>query len=271
MKRTHPLNTVRALAVTTSAPPARTTIGLILVGCALMFLVLQIGTTWLTGRFDMTWSALIATSTMLGLALLLEKLFFKRGRLPALRALGFRRPNPPALAVAGIIALIMLAFFPLFTLVTGIPVSLRSDWWWILIGAVALNGIAEETLFRGYVFGGLRRSGLSFGRAGGISLVIFAAVHLLLFIQNPFLIALLGTLVAIAAAFPMAYLFERGNNALWAPVMLHVAAHAIRLVDVPEPYYLTAVTAWLVLQLGAPFLVLAFRRNLLKRHADRDS
>ncbi len=264
MKRTHPLITVRALAVTTSAPPARTTIGLTLVGCALMFLVLQIGTTWLTGRIDMTWSALIATSTMLGLALLLEKLFFKRGLLPALRALGFRRPNAHALAVAGIIAPIMLAFFPLFTLVTGVQVSVRSDWWWILIGAIALNGIAEETLFRGYVFGGLRRSGLSFGRAGGISLVIFAAVHLFLFIQNPFLIALLGTLVAIAAAFPMAYLFERGNNALWAPVVLHVAAHAIRLVDVPAPYYLIAVTAWLVLQLVAPFLVLAFRRNLLK-------
>src|SRR5689334_22555593 len=140
MRYTHPLNTVRALAVTTSASPARTAIALLLVGCALMFVVLQIGTTWLTGRFDMTWSALIATTTMLGLALLLDKLFFKRGLLPALRALGFRRPNLPALAVAGIIALIMLAFFPLFTLATGVPVNLRSDWWWILIGAVALNG-----------------------------------------------------------------------------------------------------------------------------------
>ena len=117
-------------------------------------------------------------------------------------------------------------------------------------------------LFRGYVFGGLRRAGLSFNRAGVVSLVIFATVHLLLFIQTPFIVALLGTLVAIAAAFPMAYLFERGNNTIWAPVVLHVAAHSIRLVDVAEPFYLPAVTAWLGLQLAAPFLVFFFRGKL---------
>ncbi len=123
---------------------------------------------------------------------------------------------------------------------------------------------AEETLFRGFVFGGLREAGLSFGRAGTISMVIFATVHVLLFVQNPFIIALLGTLVAMAAAFPMAYLFERGSNTLWAPVMLHVAAHAIRLVDIPERYYLPAVSIWLVLQVGGLFLVFAFRGSLLK-------
>jgi len=47
MKRTYPLNSVRALAVTATELPARTAIPLLLAGCALMFLVLQIGTTWL--------------------------------------------------------------------------------------------------------------------------------------------------------------------------------------------------------------------------------
>jgi len=133
------------------------------------------------------------------------------------------------------------------------------------VGAVALNGIGEETLFRGYVFGGLRReAGMSFRQAGFISLIIFAAVHLLLFVGNPFFVGLLGTLIAVSAAFPMAYLFERGNNTIWAPVVLHVATHAIRLVDISESHSLPAVAVWLLLQIGVVFLVFLFLKNLLK-------
>jgi len=77
-------------------------------------------------------------------------------------------------------------------------------------------------------------------------------------------VGLLGALVAVAAAFPMAYLFERSHNTIWAPVLLHVAAHTIRLVDIPDASYMTAVSVWLVLQLTIPFLVFALRSSLLK-------
>ena len=60
-----------------------------LFGCALMFLVIQFGTIWLAGTLDLTWSALIATGVMLGLALGLEKWSFKRDPFAALNALGF--------------------------------------------------------------------------------------------------------------------------------------------------------------------------------------
>lgn len=95
-------------------------------------------------------------------------------------------------------------------------------------------------------------------------MVIFAAVHLLLFIGNPFFVGLLGTLIAIASAFPMAFLFERGNNTIWAPALLHVGTHAIRLVDIAEPHYFTAVGIWLAMQIGMVFLVYTFLGNLLK-------
>lgn len=242
----------------------RRAIGSILIGCAGMFLILQIGTTWLAGKLDMTWAALIVTAIMLGVAVVCERLVFKHTLPQALRVLGFGRLNVRALLAVVVIACIMLMFFPVFSLITDTQVRLKSDWLWILIGAIALNGIAEETLFRGFVFGGLRKAGLSFGHAGVISLMIFAAVHGLLYVQNPFIIAFLATLVAVAAAFPMAYLFERGRNTLWAPVILHVTAHAIRLVDIPEGYYLRAVGIWLVLQIGVLFLVFAFRGSLLK-------
>lgn len=95
-------------------------------------------------------------------------------------------------------------------------------------------------------------------------MIIFAAVHLLLFIGNPFIVGLLGTLIAIASAFPMAYLFKRGNNTIWAPAILHVGTHMIRLVDIAETHYLTAVGIWLAMQIGMVFLVYAFLGNLLK-------
>jgi hypothetical protein len=43
-----------------------------------------------------------------------------------------------------------------------------------------------------------------------------------------------------------------------------VAAHAIRLVDMPGASYMTVVTVWLVLQLAIPFLVFALRGSLMK-------
>jgi membrane protease YdiL (CAAX protease family) len=244
--------------------PARRAIGLILGGCAVMFLILQGGLTWLTGKIDATWLALVLTAVMLITAIIGERWLFRVNTGQALLALGYGRPNPRAILAAVIIACLMLAFLPVFTLVTSMPFSLKSDWLWVLLSIVVLNGLGEETLFRGYVFGNLRKVGFSFTRAGFISMAIFAAVHLFLFVQNPFIIGLLGTLVAVVAAFPMAYLFERGRNTIWAPVIPHVAVHAIRLVDIPEASYMTVVIVWLVLQLAIPFLVFALRGNLLK-------
>ena len=237
----------------------------ILFGCAILFGILQIGVTQLTSVLDQTWAALITSAIMLVVTVALESLLFKRETAKGLSALGFGRPNLRAALVAAIITTLMLAFFPIFTFSTGAQVRIKPAWLWILLAIVTFNGFAEETLFRGFVFGGLRKDAtLSFRRAGFISMIIFAAVHLLLFFGNPFIIGLLGTLIAIASAFPMAYLFERGNNTIWAPVILHVGTHAIRLVDISETHYLTAVTIWLAMQIGMVFLVYAFLGNLLK-------
>jgi membrane protease YdiL (CAAX protease family) len=140
---------------------------------------------------------------------------------------------------------------------------LKSDWLWILLGIVALNGIAEETLFRGYVFGHLRQE-WSFHKAALISLVVFAAAHLFLFVQNSPAVAIAGTLVAVASAYPLAWLYERCHFTIWAGVIIHIMTHAIRLVDVPESFYMPAVLAWIVLQIGIPLLIFLFRGNLLK-------
>lgn len=244
--------------------PRLTTTGLVLLGALLLFLILQIGSTWLAPRMDQTWSQPLVAAVMLTLALLLEKLFWGRQPLAALRMLGFGRTNGQAVAVAAILSALMLLFFPIFAWVTGATVGLRPDWWWIAIGAVAVNGIAEETLFRGFVFGHLRREGQgkSFRQAALLSLPIFVAVHLLVFVQNPFVLGVLATLIALVAAFPLAYLFEQAGFSLWPTVILHTVVHVIRLVEIREPFSMTAVLVWMILQVGAPFLIYAFRRYL---------
>jgi membrane protease YdiL (CAAX protease family) len=257
------------MTTTTHHPSAvahvgRSHVGRILVGCALMFVVLQGGLNLLYPRLDITWSSLVVTAVMLVVALAIERLGFDRAPREALGALGYGRPRPSALLAAGLITVVMLSFFPIYSLATGTSFSLKSDWLWVLVGAIALNGVAEETLFRGFVFGHLRQGGLSFRRAGLISMLIFGAVHLYLFTSNPFIVALLATLLALAAAFPFAFLFERAGMVIWAGVIVHVAAHTYRLVDMPENQALTVASAWILVQFGVVFLVFAFRGNLLR-------
>ncbi len=54
------------------------TTAMVLLGCALLFLILQGGLTWLVSRLDQTWGQLIVATTMLIVALLLERLFWGR-------------------------------------------------------------------------------------------------------------------------------------------------------------------------------------------------
>lgn len=249
--------------------PSRAHIGRVLAGAAAMYVVLQGGLTVLSGRLDMTGSALAVTAAMLALVVVIERFGFRRGVRAGFVALGFGRPTVGSIAAAGLISIGLLTFFPLYAAVTGTAFVLRSDWLWILAGAIALNGIAEETLFRGYVFGHLRQAGHSFRRAGLISLAIFGAIHLYLFIGNPPVVALLATLLAIAAAFPFAFLYQRAGNVIWAGVILHVSSHAFRLVEIPEGQVLTVGSAWILVQFAGVFLVYAFGKTLLKRRTDR--
>jgi membrane protease YdiL (CAAX protease family) len=247
-----------------SVPSVRQTTWLILLVALVMFLILQFGVTLLLSITDFTWSALFGTAAMLTFVLVIEHFTFARRPVKALRALGWGRADPRAVLVAVILSSIMLAFFPVISLVWGVPMELRHDWFWILAGSVALNGIGEETLFRGFIFGHLRRAGLSFVRAGLVSLLIFTAIHLLLFVQNPFVVALAFTFIALVGSFPLAFLFERAGFSIWPTVILHVTVHTVRLVMIPEHYSMTVLLAWLGLQLVMTFLILAFRGNILK-------
>ena len=246
------------------ATPGRADLGRILAGAALMFAVLQGGLLLLVPIIGQTPAALVVSAGMLSLALGFERVLFGRATRAALLALGFGRPTRGAIVVSALISVAMLTFFPAYSLITGVPISLRADWAWVLLGAIALNGIAEEALFRGFVFGHLRRAGHSFTRAGLVSMAVFAAVHALLFLWNPFVVAFLAIVLAIAAAFPLAFMYERARATIWGAAIVHVAGHGFRLVDVPEADITAVATAWILLQIAAFFTVFIFRGNLLR-------
>jgi membrane protease YdiL (CAAX protease family) len=258
VKVAYPANSVEAARAGSNA------LWRVLLGCALMYLVLQGGLMLLIPSLDQPSAALVVAAAMFVVAIVIERGFFARDVASGLKALGLGRPTGGAMLVSLILIIGMGAFFPIYSAVTEVPIGLRADWLWVLIGAVALNGLAEETLFRGFVFGHLRQGGHSFWRAGFTSLVIFGLVHLFLLVGNPPEIAILGALVAAVAAFPFAFLYERAGNTIWAGAVLHVGAHFFRLVEIPETEYMTVAMTWLVVQVGFPFLVLAFINTLLR-------
>jgi hypothetical protein len=108
---------------------------------------------------------------------------------------------------------------------------------------------------------------MTFRQAALLSLLIFAAVHLVLFVQNPIMIGVLGTLIAVTAAFPLAYLFEQAGFSIWPTVILHVTAHGFRLVEIGEPFTMPALLIWLTLQVAAPFLIFALRRYVMPKQS----
>jgi hypothetical protein len=69
---------------------------------------------------------------------------FDRAPGQALEALGFSSPRRRGLLTAVFASLALLAYFPLFALVSGQPLALRDGWQWIALGVLLQGGIAEE-------------------------------------------------------------------------------------------------------------------------------
>ena len=123
-------------------------------GFAAIYLVLE-RTAAQTNSLFGEYGALICGLVVVA-ALLVERLLFGRTPRQALRALGFGRPTRRGLLAALLASLALLAYVPIFALVTGQPVALRDGWLWIALGIFLQGGIAEELLWRGYLFRHLR-------------------------------------------------------------------------------------------------------------------
>ena len=187
-------------------------------------------------------------------------LFGSRGRAARL-ALGFDRAALLGLVVSATICLVMLAAVPIFSL------SVQSNAIWRptpplhVLGLAMQAGVAEELLFRGYLFGRLR-DGRSFGRAAFAAMPPFVLVHLMLFFTMPWPVALAAVLLAAVMSFPFARLYEIGGHTIWAPALLHfVVQGTVKIVEFPLAGATTFPIVWMLVAAIVPWLVFLVRRR----------
>lgn len=181
----------------------------------------------------------------------------------AMRAIGLGRPQPRGLIIsAGVCALLLLTV-PVYARVMGSTVTTADGWLPLVPGLFAQAGIAEETLFRGYLFGHLRH-GRTFWRAACLSMMPFVAVHLVLFATLPFPIAAAALILAVITSFPMAHLFELGGTTIWPPAILHFVIQATVKVFVFSGDGATAFPiVWMLASAAIPLLVFFVPRATL--------
>jgi membrane protease YdiL (CAAX protease family) len=152
-------------------------------------------------------------------------------------------------ALAGL----LLAYFPIFSMATGNPLRPVAGWPWLALGLFAQGGLAEEALFRGYLFRRLRERH-SFRRAAWLSMVPFTAIHLVLFATLPAPLAAASVLLAVATAFPLTHLFEMGGGNVWAPALLHGTIQTIKLIEPPATHALEFPLGFMLCAAVLPFL-----------------
>ena len=181
-----------------------------------------------------------------------------RHRGSVIRGLGLGRPKPLGLIAAAATSAILLVVGLLFARSQGLSATFYPGWISLLPGLFAQAGIAEEVLFRGYLFGHVR-VGRTFWRAAALSMLPFVGVHLVMFFTMPWPIALAAVLLASVISFPLAYLFELGGNTIWPPALLHfVIQGAVKVVVFREGAESFALV-WMIASAVVPLIVLTVR------------
>ena len=182
-------------------------------------------------------------------------------RRVTLRQLGLGLPRLNGLAVAAGIATLLLLIGFLTLRINAIGLTPYPGWMALIPGLFAQAGIAEEVLFRAYLFGNMR-IGRTFWQAARLSMLPFVAVHLVLFALMPWPVALAAVLLSMVIAFPMARLFELGGSTIWAPALLHfVIQGAPKVIVLPEDSAFLLLV-WMVASAVVPMLVFAVRGRL---------
>ena len=230
----------------------------LLTGLIVIFAIFHLLATAL-GSTRGEWGVVIGAVVVLA-CIAAERVLFGQPPGVAARALGLGRPARRGIMAAGAVSLLMLAVIPIHAFANGARIEMYPGWPALLPGLFAQAGIAEETLFRGYLFRRMR-VGRTFWRAAALSTIPFVAVHLLIFLTQPWMIAAASVALAAIIALPLAHLFEIGGRTIWAPAIVHfVVQGAIKVVIVPGDAGGTLPLVWMVAAAVVPFVVFVVPR-----------
>ena len=181
---------------------------------------------------------------------------YRRPLREAVRALGLGRPDRRSLTVSAAISALVLLVWPVTVLVSGASIPLRPDWPVVLVGIFTLHGLAEELVWRGYVFRRLAQ-GRSFWPAVFRSMPLIAVTHVPIVAASGPAIGVGAMLVAAVTSIALSRLYAMSGT-LWAPALLHTAIDSFKLVVLPSaalPSYPFLIIGF---SLVVPLLVIAF-------------
>jgi membrane protease YdiL (CAAX protease family) len=227
--------------------------GLVVVGLLLLWLTLH-GSASALGSLRGEWGLLVA-ALVLVVAVAWESLIGGSSLASAATSLGLTTPARPPLLGALAVSAALVCLLPLCRIAFGTPIALTPSWYLYVPGLLAQAGIAEEVVFRGYLFRHFRQ-GRSFWRAALLSALPFVLVHLLLFATLDGVVALASLALALSLSFPLAWIFEASGNSMWPPAVVHfVVQGAIKLVEIPAPDFLPVVTLWMLAGAVLPWIL----------------
>lgn len=173
--------------------------------------------------------------------------------------LGIGTPRARGIGAALLVATMLVLVVPLYIRSTGTGWRMLPGWIGLLPGLFAQAGVAEEALFRGYLFRHLRQ-GRPFKRAVLLSTIPFVIVHLLLFLTMPWMVALMSVLLSAIIAVPLAYLFELGGNTIWGPAIVHWVVQGTVKVVLVEGTITEFASVWMLASALVPFAAFIVRR-----------
>ena len=192
--------------------------------------------------------ALAACAAVLGVGMAVAM-----GEPPAriARRLGLGRPAPRSVLAAAVVGAAVFVTYLVGAAVGHVPLELRSNWPAVLVGALIFNGVAEELVWRGFVFGFLRRR-FPFPTALLLSMPLIALTHVPIILGNGWVVGGLAVATAAVTCVPLSYLWERGGRTIWASAVLHGLIDTWQLFErtYPAGFSIVLLAASILLPLG---------------------
>ncbi len=200
-------------------------------------------------------AGVIVGALVLLIALAVRSVLFSQSPRASWHKLGMDKPALPGLLVAIAISAVMLGAAAAYLQTVGYD-SIRPHAAWLALGIFAQAGIAEEVVFRGFLYGHIRRRH-RFWRSAALSAAPFALVHLTLFATMDWKIAFASTVLSVWLSFPLARLYDLGGGTIWAPAIAHAVIQAVPKLVVGADRYFPFV--WMAAVMAIMSLVLFVR------------
>jgi len=204
----------------------------------------------------------ITAAFALAAAFAVECILFRQTIEKAWHALGLGRPEWRAIAFAAGISLVMFAGYPVLSALTGATFPWPDAWLLMFLGVFVMNGIAEEVMVRGFLFGHLREN-YSFWRSVVLVALFHGAAHIPILITEGPIVGISAIAVALVSGPPFAWLYERAGKTIWAGAIVHFAADTV-VVLIPSaamtnPAMQAATLGWLLVVAVVPYLAFFLR------------